>query len=246
MPRRTRRHLATFFTATANAAGAVLLLAGPASAHVRVIAEARPGQPATLQFRVPSELADATTVRVAVAIPSDLSVTAVPLLDGWTEKTIAGSAKQVTQLIWTAKPGHEIKPDNHLSFTVRVGPLPNQRSVSFDTEQTYSNGTIATWDQRQTGSEEPPYPAPVLVINPDAPASPVRSGAPRQPTTTQPPEPGSGAIPTPSVTGTFADAAQTASSAGMLAAIGGGMVVVAAISAAVLRRRRRHNRTLRP
>ncbi|WP_439663546.1 DUF1775 domain-containing protein [Lentzea sp. HUAS TT2] len=161
MSHSTRACLARVLTATAVVAGAVFAMAQPAMAHVRVIAEATPGQPATLQFRVPSELADATTVRVAVAIPPALSVVSVPPVDGWTEKTVSGAPGQVTTLVWTAQPGRGIKPDDHVSFTVGVGPLPDQRSVSFDTEQTYSNGMIATWNQDQDGDKEPPYPAPV-------------------------------------------------------------------------------------
>ena len=175
MSRRIRRHITPFvtpfvtlFVTAAGAAGAVLLLAGPAAAHVRVIGDVIPGQPATLQFRVPSELADATTVRIVVAVPPELSVTSVPAVDGWTEKTVTGSAGKSSQVAWTAEAGHEIEPAASRTFKVKVGPVPDRYSLAFDTEQTYSNGTVAVWNQKQTGDKEPDRPAPVLVINPEA------------------------------------------------------------------------------
>ncbi|GAA2978436.1 hypothetical protein Sfulv_60250 [Streptomyces fulvorobeus] len=219
----------------------MLALAGPATAHVRVIAEATPGQPATLRFRVPSELAGATTVRVAVAVPPALSVTAVPPIDGWTQKTVPGSAGRATRLIWTAKPRHGIEPDDHVSFNVRVGPLPNQRSATFNTEQTYSNGTIATWNQDQDGSKEPPYPAPVLLIDPAAPPSPADQDVTPRPTTAELVAPHTRA---PSTVATSADSASTAeegTSARLMAVIGAGVVTAAAISAALARRRRKNH-----
>ncbi|MFE6946589.1 DUF1775 domain-containing protein [Streptomyces chartreusis] len=247
MSHRTRWRPATFITAAASAVGAVFLLGGPATAHVRVIGEARPGQPATLQFRVPSELADATTVRVAVAIPAGLAVITVPPVDGWTEKTTVASSGGATQLVWTAQSGHEIKPDDHENFKVRVGPLPDQRSLSFDTEQTYSNGMIATWNQEQTGSEEPPYPAPVLIINPEAPQTLDDTDPSPQPTATGTAELGVESTPAPSVVATSAsvDAAQAGLPSALLTAIGTGMAVVATITAIVVRQRHGRNGRLR-
>ncbi|MFG2500711.1 DUF1775 domain-containing protein [Streptomyces sp. NPDC048441] len=222
MPRRSRWHispsttLTTLTTAVAGAAGAVLLCAGSAAAHVRVIGDVIPGEPATLQFRVPSELADATTVRIAVAVPSGLSVTAVPALDGWTERTVSRSAGQGTRVVWTAEPGHEIKPAASRTFKVKVGPVPDRHSLTFDTEQTYSDGTIAAWNQAKTGAEEPEFPAPVLVVDPDASPSPTAAEDSPQPT-------GSHTAPAPS--------------AGRWAAIGAGGVAVAALVAVLFRRR---------
>ncbi|MFF6995877.1 DUF1775 domain-containing protein [Streptomyces sp. NPDC008313] len=234
MSRRTRRHIAPFVTA-AGTAGAVLLLAGPAAAHVRVIGDVIPGKPATLQFRVPSELADATTVRVVVAVPSDISVTSVPALDGWTEKTVTGSAGKSSQVAWTAEPGHEIEPAASQTFTVKVGPVPDRYSLTFDTEQTYSNGTIAAWNQEQTGKKEPEFPAPVLVINPEAsPAPGEAADSPKSGT-------GESAAP-PSVAAKPADTAadeDEGSSMGLPLAIGAGIAAIGAAAAVWAARRRR-------
>ncbi|WP_028927235.1 DUF1775 domain-containing protein [Pseudonocardia acaciae] len=223
---RARRHAARLLTIAVIAAGGVLLAQGSAWAHVRVIGNVIPGQPATLQFRVPSELTDATTVRLNLVVPPELRVTAVPPVDGWTEQTVAGANGQPTRLTWTARSGHEIQPAASAIFPVQVGPIPDVYAVTFDAEQVYSNGTIATWNQKQTGPKEPDFPSPVLVVNPSAkPAA--ASGA------------GSTA---PSVTATSADSAgagQAGPSAGPLAAIGGGVLVVGGLVTTVLLRRRR-------
>lgn len=234
MSRRIRRHIAPFVTA-AGTVGAVLLLAGPAAAHVRVIGDVIPGKPATLQFRVPSELADATTVRVVVDVPPELSVTAVPALDGWTEKTVTGSAGKNSQVSWTAEAGHEIEPASSQTFTVKVGPVPDQYSLTFDTEQTYSNGEIAAWNQEQTGKKEPEFPAPVLVVNPEA------SPAPGE--TADRPKSASGeAAAPPSVAAKSADTAadeDAGSSIGLPLAIGVGIAAIGAAAAVRAARRRR-------
>ncbi|MFF6999002.1 DUF1775 domain-containing protein [Streptomyces sp. NPDC008313] len=212
-----------------------MLLASPAAAHVRIIGDVIPGEPATLGFRVPSELADAGTVRVVVEVPSEISVTSVPEIDGWTEKTVPGAAGKNAQVSWTAEAGHEIKPAASRTFKVRVGPVPDQRSLTFDTEQTYSNGTIATWNQEQKGDEEPESPAPVLVIDPEAgPAADESSGTPK-------PAAGEGTT-TPSVAakpaGTAAGEDEKSSTALPLA-IGAGIAATGAAAAVWAARRRR-------
>ncbi|MEF9915575.1 DUF1775 domain-containing protein [Streptomyces sp. P5-A9] len=234
MPRRTRRHISPLIAVAVSAAGAVLLPAGSAVAHIRVIGDVIPGKPATLQFRVPSELADATTVRIAVAVPPELAVTAVPALDGWTEKTVAGPPGKGTQVVWTAESGHAIEPAASQTFTVKVGPVPDQYSLGFDTEQTYSNGTTAAWNQKQTGTEEPEFPKPVLVINPDASPPPAAAGKSPNPTEQQ-------TAPAPSVTAkptATADAQETESSVSLWAVMGAGATVAAILAVGFQRRRK--------
>lgn len=232
MLRRTRRHISPLVTVAAGAAGAVLLAAGTAAAHVRVIGEVIPGKPATLQFRVPSELADATTVRIAVAVPPELTVTSVPVLDGWTEKTLAGPAGQGAQVVWTAESGHAIKPAASQTFTVKVGPVPDRYSLSFDTEQTYSNGTSVAWNEDQTGPKEAEFPTPVLVINPSASPSPAVADDPPRPTGQTAPELSVAAKPDAS-----ADARDTKSSLSLWVVIGAGLAVAAVLAVGFQRRR---------
>ncbi|MEU3521614.1 DUF1775 domain-containing protein [Streptomyces sp. NPDC006654] len=159
--------------------GSVLLLAGPASAHVRVFSEgASEGHPATLRFRVPAEKATVTTVRVEVTLPSGVRPVSYPDVTGWTHTSTAFDG--TTHVVWTARAGHEIEPDDHQYFPVRVGPLPHRASLGFDTVQTYSDGSVVDWNQSTGGGREPEFPRPLLIL--DAAAkdnqSQPQSGAP--------------------------------------------------------------------
>ncbi|MEU8512589.1 DUF1775 domain-containing protein [Kitasatospora sp. NPDC048722] len=165
---------------------ALLLLTGSASAHVRVFSEgATAGSPATLRFRIPSEKADATTVRVDLALPADVAFTGAPPTPGWTRQEVLASAGGAAHIVWTATAGQELKPDENRYFEVEVGPLPRKPSIVFDMAQTYSDGTVANWNQRPTGGKEPDFPAPVLVLDPAAADDQARGDAAvRQPPAT--------------------------------------------------------------
>lgn len=183
---RSRRRTHRAAAVLATAAGALFLVAGPASAHVRVFADgAKEGSPATLRFRVPSEEADATTVRVDVTLPKGVTSTGIPPASGWTRKEIPSPSGGTTQVMWTATAGHEIKPDEHRYFDVQVGPLPKKASIAFDVAQTYSDGSIVNWNERQTGTKMPDFPAPVLVLDAAAAkAEEIHQQATAQPTPT--------------------------------------------------------------
>ncbi|MER6186074.1 DUF1775 domain-containing protein [Streptomyces sp. NPDC001652] len=163
---------------------------------MRVFADgAKQESPATLRFRVPSEKADATTVRVDVSLPKGVTSTAIPPAPGWKQKEMS-SPQGVTQIMWTATAGHELKPDAHRYFDVKVGPLPNKASIAFDVAQTYSDGSVVNWNERQTGAKEPEFPAPVLVLDAAAAkAELTRQEAPAQqtPTATASPAPAAAA-----------------------------------------------------
>ncbi|WP_223279990.1 DUF1775 domain-containing protein [Streptomyces sp. SDr-06] len=149
-----------------TAAGALLLFTGSASAHVRVFSEgAKEGSAATLRFRVPSEKPDATTVRVDVTLPAGVTCTGSPPVPGWTAEEIPASGSRTAHLVWTATAGNELTPDQHRDFEVRVGPLPKKPSIAFDVAQTYSDGSVASWNQPPTGVKAPEFPAPVLVLD---------------------------------------------------------------------------------
>ncbi|MFF1735713.1 DUF1775 domain-containing protein [Streptomyces sp. NPDC058247] len=68
---------------------------------------------------------------------------------------------------------------------VRVGPLPKEASLTFDVAQTYSDGSVVSWNESGTGGEEPDFPAPVLVL--DAAAAKARQA--RQAASAQPAQP---------------------------------------------------------
>ncbi|TVT60233.1 DUF1775 domain-containing protein [Amycolatopsis rhizosphaerae] len=145
----------------AGAAAALVLLAGPAQAHVRVQApQAVVGMPATLRFRVPSEEQVAGTIRLSLTVPADLTVTGIDPVDGWTATPGAGSH----EITWTAQPGHQLRPDQAADFTVHAGPLPEHPSLGFVMVQIYSNGDMVAWDQIQAGPGAPEFPSPVLTV----------------------------------------------------------------------------------
>lgn len=169
MPHRPERLAVRLVTIAAGLVGPTLILAGSASAHVRVFSpEAKPGAPATLQFRVPSEKADATTVQLMVVLPADVKVRSVPSITGWQLGTAAPADDGSSALTWTAEAGHAIQPDSHQYFNVRVGPLPDVPKLAFEAVQTYSDGSVVDWNQPQTTVTEPLYPSPALVLDPAA------------------------------------------------------------------------------
>lgn len=162
----------------ATAAGALLLSAAPALAHITVTPDsAAAGSAAVLTFHVPNEEAKASTVRVDMQIPTmhpiaQLLVRPVP---GWTisVKTITLAkpvstddgtfSSAVSEVIWS---GGQILPGQFQDFTISADPLPaGIGHLAFKTIQTYSNGDIVRWiDLTQPGQPEPEHPAAMLTL----------------------------------------------------------------------------------
>jgi uncharacterized protein YcnI len=170
-----RRALA--IAVAAIAASTIVFLAGPAWAHVEVQpAEAAAGQPATFAFRMPNEEQTANTVSLTVRFPADHPVPDVvaPPMDGWTIAVTnrsmttplpAGSttaAEVVDTITWTGS----LPPGKADYFNLTTGPLPTDAGeLVFDATQTYDNGVVVEWNERETpGGPEPVHPAPVLRI----------------------------------------------------------------------------------
>ena len=155
---------------TAAAAGrAVLLAAGVASAHVTVSAPgAQQGGYAVLTFSVPTESENASTTKLTVALPGFKSARPEPLA-GWTAVVDKDASKQATSVTWTANPGVGIPPEQFQRFVLSVGPLPEQKDLSFKAAQTYSDGNVVNWDQ-PTGADgsEPEHPAPSITLAAEA------------------------------------------------------------------------------
>ncbi|WP_405389699.1 YcnI family protein [Streptomyces sp. NBC_01102] len=163
------------------AASTVLLLAGPAAAHVSVQpqGEAAKGGYATINFKVPNERDDASTTKLEVSFPTDhplasVSPQAVP---GWKiEVTRSKLAKPldvhgkkineaVSKVTWTAA-GSGIGPGYFQQFPLSVGQLPEDADqLVFKALQTYSNKEVVRWiEEPVEGGEEPESPAPVLKL----------------------------------------------------------------------------------
>ncbi|MFJ6806351.1 YcnI family protein [Streptomyces anulatus] len=163
------------------AASTVLLIAGPAAAHVSVqpVGEAAKGGYATLNFKVPNERDQASTVKVEVNFPADhpLSSVTPQAVPGWKiditkgklDKPLEVHGKKITEAVskvtWTADEG-EIAPGYFQQFPVSVGALPeNADQLVFKAIQTYDNKEVVRWIEEPTaGGEEPDSPAPVLKL----------------------------------------------------------------------------------
>ena len=141
-----------------------------------------------LTFRVPNEMAGASTVSVDMQMPTDHPLIGVLALHkpGWTvtvktaklpkpvvtdDGTITEAVSEVT---WT---GGSIPPGQYEDFSLAVGQVPKVGStLTFKTIQTYSNGQQVAWiDAAPAGGPAPDHPAPVLALT--APTSGGSAGA---------------------------------------------------------------------
>ncbi|MFD3538035.1 YcnI family protein [Streptomyces sp. NPDC058662] len=164
--------------AAALAAGTVLVLSGPALAHVGVQpGEATKGGYATLDFKVPNERDNASTTQLEVNFPVDQPLSSVMPQDvpGWTVKvetsdlatplTVHGKqiTKAVTKVTWS---GGRIEPGRFQQFPLSLGKLPeNADQMVFKAIQTYDNGEVVRWiEEPKEGAAEPQNPAPVLKL----------------------------------------------------------------------------------
>jgi uncharacterized protein YcnI len=177
-------------TATLVAFAALLALAGPASAHVTVIAPgAAPGaSDQEITFRVPVE-ANSATVGLTVQLPLRTPIASVLIapMSGWTHaqkttklaqpiKTDDGAiTSAVSQVTWTAAKGGGLQPGEFGAFTIIAGQLPDASSLTFKALQTYSDGTVVKWIQVAApgAKDEPQFPAPTLELS--AAAAPAKS-----------------------------------------------------------------------
>ncbi|MFI2431714.1 YcnI family protein [Streptomyces sp. NPDC018693] len=166
----------------ALAGSAVLVLSGPAFAHVTVQPEgtAAKGGYAVVNFRVPNERDNASTTKLEITFPADhplSSASPQPVADWKIEVTKSKLDKPlevhgrqiseaVTKITWTAD-GKGIEPGFMQQFPVSMGRLPeNTDDLVFKAIQTYSNKEVVRWiEVPQEGAEEPDNPAPVLSLS---------------------------------------------------------------------------------
>ncbi|MGW6057192.1 YcnI family copper-binding membrane protein [Streptomyces sp. NPDC055189] len=163
------------------AATAVLLLSVPAFAHVSVSAEgeAAKGGYATVNFKVPNEMDDASTNKLEVSFPEDhplASVMTAPV-PGWTAKVTKTKLDKplemhgekideaVSKVTWTAD-GKGVQPGSFQKFPLSIGALPEDADeLVFKAVQTYDNKDVVRWiEPQQKGQEEPEHPAPALAL----------------------------------------------------------------------------------
>ena len=172
-------------------AGALIAVAVPlaASAHVTVTPNsATPGSYSLITFKVPTESATASTVKLEVDLPTKTpfaSVSYVPVA-GWTTtlttETLPKPVKlgdneiteAVTKVTWVAASESEIQPGQLQLFPLSVGPVPEADSLSFPATQTYSDGSVVKWNETTDDAE---HPAPTLFVNEQPPADHHAGGA---------------------------------------------------------------------
>lgn len=174
-------------------AGALLLPAGSADAHVRVIPDnPTSGSFSALTFRVPNESEIAGTIKVSVQLPQDtpfLYVSTKPV-SGWSVKAVTETlpapidhdgttiTKAVRTVTWTADDGIQIGPGQYQEFSLSVGPLPDPGTIELPAIQTYSDGSVVSWNEPTPASgEEPEHPAPAFAVAPATEATDDHHGA---------------------------------------------------------------------
>jgi uncharacterized protein len=154
----------------------VLVGAVPAWAHVTVSStDATQGGYAVLTFRVPNEEAGASTTKLVVHFPDATPIRSVLVQPhaGWTAKRVTSPGGAVTEIDWTAdSPASGIAPGEFDEFRVSAGPLPKVKTLAFAAIQTYSDGTVVSWNETAApGSAEPDHPKPMLTLAPAGTAS---------------------------------------------------------------------------
>jgi uncharacterized protein YcnI len=162
-------------------AGLLATGVGIASAHVEVSStDASAGGFGTVVFTVPNESDTANTTRVRIQIPAKtpLASVAVEAVPGWTVTTTTENlatplttddGDKVTSAVsvvdFAAAAGGGIPPGQFQEFKLSGGPFPKQKSMSFSTIQTYSDGTEVAWIEPSVeGQPEPQHPAPTLTL----------------------------------------------------------------------------------
>lgn len=181
----TRRTVTTSALA-ATTAGLMALGLGTASAHVNVSpASTTAGGYTQLNFSVPSESDTALTEQIEIQLPTETPFTSVRAkpVEGWTAEVTRGEFPEpievngatitegVLSVTWTADSDeYKLSGDEYQIFSLSVGTLPEEgTTVTIPAIQTYSDGSVSSWDQvAEEGAEEPDSPAPSFVTTAEA------------------------------------------------------------------------------
>ena len=226
----------------ATAFASVLVLAGPASAHVGVDPEEAPkGGFATVNFKVPNEKDDASTVKLEVSFPTDHPLASVmpQPVPGWDvkvsktklDKPIEMHGEKITEAVskvtWS---GGEVKPGEFQQFPVSMGQLPEKGDqLVFKALQTYDDKDVVRWiEEPKEGQEEPENPAPVLKLTAADGASGAENGAD-----------GAGSATEKTASAGSGDSADSADTTARVLGVVGIVVGVAGVAFGVLAGRRR-------
>ena len=196
-----------------------LLAPAAAQAHVSLHPNEVPvGSFATVGIRVPNEMEDANTVKVAVLLPPGFIDVSPEYMPGWsvevkTEKlakpvqTDDGEVTEgVKEIIWTGdgKQG-KIPPEQFLNFPISTEiPGSEGEELSFKTLQYYDNGEVVRW----IGPPNSEEPAPQIDVTAEGGVLQDAAGS-----ETAPPSPAEGGE-AGQAAGSEAQASETSSSSG--------------------------------
>ncbi|WP_030515465.1 YcnI family protein [Nocardia sp. NRRL WC-3656] len=149
------------------AAGATILAAAPALAHVTVSGpDAARGGSAVLTFRVPNESATGSaTTQLSVQLPALTEAETEPV-PGWKTKVTRDDNHRVVAVTWMADTGSGIEAGQFEQFSILADGLPDADTVTLPATQTYADGRVVRWDQPSSGDSEPEFPAPTLALAP--------------------------------------------------------------------------------
>jgi uncharacterized protein YcnI len=154
-------------TVGAIVTGVVVLVAGPAFAHVEIERDGAVGAGGLVAatLHVPNEEAAAGTTKVELVFPASPKLTTVvpEAVNGWTATVQKNPAGDVTAVTWTGGP---LTGTDEIAFPLSIGAVPNgSDAVDFKALQTYDNGDVVRWiEPTPAGGAEPEHPAPVLTV----------------------------------------------------------------------------------
>jgi uncharacterized protein len=162
-------------TAVALAAALALLAPAAAQAHVSLHPNEVPvGSFATLDIRVPNEMENANTVKLAVQFPPGFLDVSTEYMPGWSSdvktsklakpvQTDDGEVtEQVKEIIWTGDGNQgKIPPDQFLNFPISTEiPGKEGEELTFKVLQYYDNGEVVRW----IGPPDSEEPAPQIDV----------------------------------------------------------------------------------
>jgi uncharacterized protein YcnI len=145
--------------------GVVVLVAGPAFAHVEIERDGQVGADGVVNttLHVPNEETNAGTVKVALVFPAKpvLETATAGAVNGWTATVQKNPSGAVTGVTWAGGP---LTGSQEVAFPLGLGTIPSDtKTVEFKALQTYDNNTVVRWiEVTPAGGAEPDHPAPVL------------------------------------------------------------------------------------
>jgi uncharacterized protein YcnI len=153
--------------AAAAAIAMFLLAALPASAHVTIWPnEVEQGAYTVFTVRVPSEKEGTETTAVRVVFPEGVSITRFEPKPGWTAAFERNADQAITEVTWTAEPGHGLDVTAFTEFRMSGRVLPDADPGSvlvWKAYQTYADGSVVEWIGAPNTDSPTPAPATTVV-----------------------------------------------------------------------------------